>query len=85
MTRTLMICLAFAAPLPLMAMPAVGDMVGTNPTDATAALKAAGCTVQEFEAEDRMIEAKCMDETQKHWEVYIDPAKGTITNIKADD
>ncbi len=85
MTRTLMICLALAAPLPLMAMPAVGDMVGTNPADATAALEAAGCTVQEFEAEDGMIEAKCTDETNTHWEVYIDPAKGTITKIKADD
>ena len=74
-----------AAPLAAHAMPQVGDVVGTTPDDASAALLAAGCTVQEFEAEDGMIEAKCLDEAKAHWEVYIDPASGAVTKIKADD
>lgn len=73
------------APLAALAMPAVGDMVGTNPEDASAALAAAGCTVAEFEAEDGMIEAKCHDADQKLYEVYIDPKTGEIAKIKDED
>jgi hypothetical protein len=76
----------FGLPMGAMAMPSIGDMVGTNPTDATAALKEAGCAVYAFEAEDGMIEAKCTEvETNKAWEIYIDPANGQIKNIKSDD
>lgn len=68
------------------AMPLVGDIVGTNPADATAALEKAGCTVSEFEAEDGKIEAKCTDiATAKRMEVYIDPKTGAVTEIKMDD
>ncbi|SHI82142.1 PepSY domain-containing protein [Wenxinia saemankumensis] len=85
-TRILLSALALAAlPLAAAAMPQVGDMVGTNPEDATAALAGFGCTVDEFEAEDGMIEAKCTDETGKMWEVYIDPADGTVAQIKDED
>ena len=76
---------ATAAPLAALAMPAVGDIVGTNPTDATAALDKAGCKVAKFEAEDGKIEAKCTDAAGKRWEVYIDPKTGAVTRIKADD
>lgn len=77
--------LAFS-PMAVMAMPVVGDVVGTNPTDATAALLAAGCTVAEFEAEGGKIEAKCNEvATGKVWEVYIDPKSGAVTEIKASD
>ncbi|GAB4520747.1 MAG: hypothetical protein Tsb0019_21860 [Roseibium sp.] len=72
-------------PASAFAMPAVGDTVGTNPADATAALAAAGCNVQEFEAEDGKIEAKCTDAANKRWEVYIDPKTGKVTTVKADD
>jgi hypothetical protein len=72
-------------PVTANAMPAVGDTVGTNPADATAALAEAGCTVQEFEAEDGKIEAKCLDTANKRWEIYIDPKTGNVTNVKAGD
>ncbi|TRD16640.1 PepSY domain-containing protein [Palleronia caenipelagi] len=74
-----------ALPLAAFAMPTVGDTVGTNPTDATAALAEAGCMVDEFEAEDGKIEAKCKDADGKEWEVYIDPASGKVVKIEEDD
>lgn len=75
-----------ATPMAVLAMPAVGDMVGTDPATATAALEKAGCKVNEFEAEDGKIEAKCTDTaTMKAMEVYIDPASGKVTDIKAED
>ncbi len=78
--------IATLSPVAAMALPVVGDMVGTNPTDATAALAAAGCTVAEFEAEDGKIEAKCSETASgKVWEVYIDPKTGAVTEIKASD
>lgn len=77
---------ALLAPVGAFAMPALGDIVGTNPTDATAALEKAGCKVSEFEAEDGMIEAKCTDTaTNAAMEVYIDPATGAVTKIKSED
>ncbi|WP_395542051.1 PepSY domain-containing protein [Neotabrizicola sp. sgz301269] len=87
MTRMIALALALtAAPLAALAMPVVGDVVGTNPTDATAALKEKGCTVTEFEAEDGKIEAKCTDDaTGKAMEVYIDPASGAVAEIKGND
>ena len=68
-----------------LAMPAVGDQVGTNPPEATAALAAAGCNVTAFEAEDGGIEAKCTDAAMKTWEIYIDPKGGAVTRVKAGD
>ena len=80
------LALAAFSPLAALAMPAVGDMIGTDPETATAALEAAGCTVDEFEAEDGKIEAKCKDTaTGAQMEVYIDPASGLVTDIKAED
>lgn len=73
-------------PMAAAAMPAVGDLIGTDPTTATAALDAAGCKVAEFEAEDGKIEAKCTDTaTNKLMEVYLDPATGKVVEIKAED
>lgn len=83
MKKTLMIAALICAPLSAMAMPVVGDIVGTNPTDATAALLAKGCTVLEFEAEDGQIEAQCEDAAKAVFEVYIDPKTGAVTEIKA--
>lgn len=83
-TLVLALC---ALPMAAMAkVPAVGDVMGTDPTAATAALEAAGCKVAEFEAEDGKIEAKCTEtETGKMWEVYIDPKTGAVTEVKAED
>lgn len=86
MTRSLILALGLAlSPLAALAFPAVGDVVGTNPEDATAALKAAGCDPTSFDAEDGKIEAKCKNEEGKTMEVYIDPQSGAITEIKAED
>ena len=88
MTKTLLSTLALAALLPLQAfaMPVVGDIVGTDPVAAKAALEAAGCMVDAFEAEDGKIEAKCKDSTTgAMMEVYIDPASGAVVEIKAGD
>jgi hypothetical protein len=88
MTKSLLSTLALATFLPLQAfaMPVVGDIVGTDPVAAKAALEAAGCMVDAFEAEDGKIEAKCKDSaTGAMMEVYIDPASGAVTEIKAGD
>jgi len=67
-------------------MPGIGDVVGTEPEAAKAALEKAGCMGDEFEAEDGKIEAKCKDAaTGKDMEVYIDPASGAVVDIKAED
>lgn len=87
MTRTLLLALMLAgAPLAAMAFPVVGDVVGTNPEEATAALKALGCEAGEFEPEDGKIETKCVDPaTSKMMEVYIDPKTGAVAEIKLED
>lgn len=82
----LSLTLATLTPMAALAMPAIGDVVGTEPEAAKAALEAAGCPVDEFEAEDGKIEAKCKDAaTGKAMEVYIDPASGAIVDIKAEE
>ncbi|MEI4487943.1 PepSY domain-containing protein [Frigidibacter sp. MR17.14] len=73
-----------ALPALAMAMPKVGDKVG-NPTEAKAALEAAGCMTPEFEAEDGKIEAKCHDAAKKLYEVYIDAKTGTVAKVKEND
>jgi len=74
------------APMGALAMPALGDIVGTNPTDATAALEKTGCKVTEFEAEAGNIEAKCTDiVTNAEMEIYIDPKTGAVAGIKSED
>ena len=78
--------LPLIAPLAAFAMPVVGDIVGTDMVAAKAALEAAGCMVDEFEAENGKIEAKCEDSaTGADMEVYIDPATGAIVEIKSED
>lgn len=86
MLKTTLAALALSAlPFAALAMPVVGDVVGTNPTDATAALEKAGCAVQSFDAEDGQIEAKCLDAEKKLFEIYIDPASGAVTQIKSEE
>jgi hypothetical protein len=75
-----------AMPMAALAAPAVGDMIGTDPDTAKAALEKAGCTVNAFEAEDGKIEAKCTDTaTSKTLEIYIDPASGKVADIKSEE
>ena len=84
MTRTLLLTLALlATPFAVSAMPAVGDIVGSNADAAKAALEKAGCPVDNFEAEDGKIEAICTDAaTSKKMDIVIDPANGAVLSIK---
>lgn len=82
MKKTLMMAALICLPVAALAMPVVGDVVGTNAADATVALAAKGCSVAAFEAEDGKIEAKCTDGAKKMWEVYIDPKTGAVTEVK---
>lgn len=85
--RTLpLVVTLITAPITAFALPEVGAMIGTNPTDATAALAAAGCDVTDFEAENGKIEAKCIETASGElFEVAIDPKTGLVTNVKAGD
>ena len=87
MTRILLLSVALlAAPMAALALPAVGDIVGTNPDDATAALKAAGCDVTAFEAEGGKIDSRCTDAaTCDVLEVSIDPKTGAVLDLKKGD
>lgn len=88
MTKTLVLALGLAlSPFAAMAaVPAVGDVVGTNADAATAALEAAGCPVKAFEMEDGKIEAQCTEaEGGKVWDLYIDPTSGAVTEVKESD
>lgn len=84
MKHPILLALALSvAPMAALAMPQLGDVVGTNPTDATAALEKAGCKVTAFEAEGGKIEAKCIEiASDKNWEVYIDPKTGAVVDMK---
>lgn len=80
------LALVMLSPLAALAMPVVGDMIGTDPETAKVALEKAGCVVDEFEAEDGKIEAKCKDiATGNDMEVYIDPASGKVADVKSAD
>lgn len=74
------------APMAANALPAIGDIIGANKADATAALAKAGCTVTTFEAEDGKVEGVCTDTaTGKLVEIVIDPKTGAVTEIKRGD
>ncbi len=74
------------APIASFALPALGDLIGTNAEDATAALNAAGCDKVDFESEGGKIEARCTDvATGELWEIAIDPATGLVTSMKMGD
>ena len=87
MKHPILLALALTvAPVAAFAMPQLGDVVGTNPKDATAALEKAGCKVTAFEAEGGKIEAKCVETaSNKGWEVYIDPKTGAVVDLKNTD
>lgn len=87
MKNAILLALGLALmPLAALAVPVVGDVVGTNAEDATKALEAAGCPVLGFEAEDGKIEAQCTETaTGKVWDLYIDPATGAVTEVKESD
>lgn len=89
MTRSkTLTALLFAVALPggAFALPQVGDVVGTNPEVVRPALEAAGCTVDEFEVEDGLVEAKCHEVASgKRWEIYIDPQTGMIKKLSGND
>lgn len=86
-SRTLTaLLLAVALPGAAFALPQVGDVIGTNPDTARPALEAAGCTVDEFEVEDGLVEAKCHEVTSgKKWEIYINPQTGAVEKLAEND
>lgn len=60
MKHPILVALALSvAPMAALAKPQLGDVVGTNLTDAAVALEKSGFKVTAFEAEDGKIEAKC--------------------------
>ena len=77
---------ALALPGAALALPAVGDHLGTDAATVRAALDAAGCVVSGFEVEDGKVEAKCTETaTNKRWEIYIDPQTGNVAQLKDED
>ncbi|MFN6977404.1 MAG: PepSY domain-containing protein [Gemmobacter sp.] len=82
---TLAMLAALSIPAAALALPAVGDRLGTTPDAVTAALAAQSCPAEKFEAERGKIEVKCRDAaTGLRWEIYLDPATGTVTRLKQD-
>ncbi len=81
-----MILALILAPIGAMAMPVVGDNVGTGADAVKAALETAGCVVTALEAEGGKVEAICTETaTSKAWDVSVDPTSGLITEIKASE
>lgn len=88
MTRTALSAAILAVTLPgaALALPQVGDVLGTNADAVRSALEAAGCPVAAFEVEDGKVEAKCIETASKaRWEIYIDPKTGVVDRMKRDD
>lgn len=84
--KLLSVLVLISTPMAALAVPAVGDMIGTDPDTAKAALEKAGCPLVAFEAEDGKVEAKCTDTaTGKVMEIYIDPTSGKVADIKSTD
>lgn len=74
------------SPFAALAMPAIGDIVGTNADDVRAAMDKAGCAVESFESEGGKVEAVCKDAaTGAMMEVVIDPVSGAVTAITNKD
>jgi Peptidase propeptide and YPEB domain len=75
------LALAQVQPLPL-----VGDILGTDAETVKAALEAAGCPVEKFEAEDGRVEAVCKEAASGNTlEFVIDPKTGAVAEIKQED
>ncbi|WP_102225085.1 PepSY domain-containing protein [Acidimangrovimonas sediminis] len=73
-------------PAATMAMPKVGDKVGTSAKTVKAALAKAGCQVKSFEAEGGMVEARCIEAGSKALhEVRISPKTGKVVRITKGD
>lgn len=86
LTLTAAAALILAPFAALAALPVVGDVLGTDADTVKAALEAAGCPVEKFEAEDGSVEAVCKDaETGKMLEIVIDPKTGAVTDVKEGD
>lgn len=82
---TLLVATLTTLPLSALALPNVGDKLGTTPQDVTTALAEMGCRVQEFEADKGKIEAECRDADGREWEIYLDPDTGMVTKVELDD
>jgi hypothetical protein len=86
MMKTVFAAALVLTPMSAMAMPVVGDVVGTGADVVKAALEKAGCVVSAFEAEGGMVEVICTETaTSSVWDISIDPASGAIAEIKASE
>lgn len=86
MRLTLLVATLAAIPAASFAMPVIGDIVGINAADASAALEKSGCKVINFESENGKIEARCNAvDTAALWEISIDPKTGAVADVKSGD
>lgn len=78
--------LVLVLPGAALALPQVGDVVGTKADDVRTAMDAAGCPVDKFEVEDGMVEARCHDVASgKMYELYINTKTGAVVRMKQGD
>lgn len=61
-----------------------GATLGKNADEITATLSAQGYEVRKVENEDGKIEAYAVKDG-KTFEIYVDPASGAVTGVKAED
>jgi hypothetical protein len=82
MKRTMSIAAALVAvAAPALAMPSIGDLIGTTLNDAQAALSEQGLTMTEYDLDDGRIEITAHDDGTRV-ELYLDPATGAVTRIE---
>ena len=82
MKRTMSLAaVLFATAAPVLAMPSIGDVLGTTLTDTTAALAQQGLTMTEYDLDDGRIEVTAHDDATRV-ELYLDPTTGAVTRIE---
>lgn len=78
--------LALALPGAALALPEVGDRLGTKADEVRSALEAAGGRVADFEVENGMVEVRCTDVASgAKWEICINPKTGFVERMKQGD
>lgn len=81
MKRTLLTTAALIAlAAPALALPGIGDVIGTTLAEAGTALSAQGLTMTEYDVDDGRIEITAHDDAQRV-ELNLDPATGAVTRM----
>ncbi|MEL6773128.1 MAG: PepSY domain-containing protein [Pseudomonadota bacterium] len=84
MTRTIFtaaLLAALTAPAAFAMEPVEGAMLGTEPSEISAALGESGYTMTRYERERGRIELTAVKEARRV-EVYLDPASGAVTRVE---